>query len=593
MNEYISRIRKLGGNDYVNGETFNSIVSQLQHNIDFLYRSQASSVDNWNISELIYGNLMDYDQVGKKRFVNGGKLDSLEKTLPFSSTSGTLQFEETDILNNDYWLRWTLPEGIKENVQLVRNIVVPEALRHQTILIGAKFMPFEGNDVKINERYEIYVNGAYTGTGETDTVTINGVVEPKTIYGVYDLTGEETNLEISLVRSITNGDTPSDYTVRVSNMFVGLHTLGNSSFAMNFPISGSLFTGAASDISSFFNFEKNSVRPIPAFLLNNEMLDGGSSLSVNITSQDSTFQNEFWIGVSGTGNQLGTTYENVMLAQDFFSKDVFNSSVTTIHLQNTDEKYGDMIFDKGNYEVFLNNSFEYNDITSIQVADNSSVTFKIEENNASTRLNIDTILVKNSSQLEITSDDGANGKLRLINNGVEIGENSYLDIKTGTFSTKVSSGKNFYVHDGGKANIELNEPSFSNSAGEYGFACSLGTIYLDKYASLDISNDKADNNPNPLNFHIGVGGRDDSVTINNHSHLTISGFNTISTSSATPRFVGKLHSSIEVFDNIQADGGATAFTDVKMELFSTFGSPLSGGSLSEDLLESFVYEIEN
>ena len=66
MEEYINRVRKLGPNDVVNGETFNTVIQQLQHNVDLLYRSQASSVQNWNISEILFGNMMDYDQIGQK-----------------------------------------------------------------------------------------------------------------------------------------------------------------------------------------------------------------------------------------------------------------------------------------------------------------------------------------------------------------------------------------------------------------------------------------------------------------------------------------------------------------------------------------------
>jgi hypothetical protein len=114
MQEYINKIRKLSHNDSLNNDVFNSTIEQLEHNIQLLYRSKASSTYNWNISELVFGNLMDYDQVGEKRYINGGLINSLEKVLTFSSTVGSVTFEEIQVLDNKYWLRWDIPSNITE-----------------------------------------------------------------------------------------------------------------------------------------------------------------------------------------------------------------------------------------------------------------------------------------------------------------------------------------------------------------------------------------------------------------------------------------------------------------------------------------------
>jgi len=417
MQDYINRIKKLGPDDYVNGETFNAVIQQLQANVDLLYRSQASSTQNWNISELVFGNLMDYDQTGQKRFTNGGKLDSLEKTLTFDGSVGDTAFEETTILNNDYWLRWNVPSGIKDNIILTRNIAVSEALRHQNILIAIKLAGFVGNDVKSNERYDIYVNGVYSGTGETGTTTIDGVVEAKTIYGVYSLTGTESNLQVELVRASTNGNTPSNYTVRVSNMYVGLHTLGNSSFEMNYPLSGSAFVGAGADIESFYDFENNAVRPIPAFLINSSKLFGDGSITVNITSQERPVQDEFWIGVTGTGDQTGSDITNVMLAEDFFTTSYFTTNPIAVHLTdlNPTEQYPAMTFDKGNYQVFVSGNISNMNIESIKVADNSNVEMLVDTYAVGTTLQVDSITVNEKSRLAIGMDPAAvNNDLNMI-----------------------------------------------------------------------------------------------------------------------------------------------------------------------------------
>jgi hypothetical protein len=77
MDGYIPKIRLLSEYDTFSEDNVNSIVQQLQHNIDLLYNNMASSPNNWNVSEIIYGNMMDFDSTGQKRFSNGGRMDTI------------------------------------------------------------------------------------------------------------------------------------------------------------------------------------------------------------------------------------------------------------------------------------------------------------------------------------------------------------------------------------------------------------------------------------------------------------------------------------------------------------------------------------
>jgi len=583
VEEYISRPRKLGSNDVVNSETFNSAIEHLQHNIDLLYRSQASSIQNWNISEILFGNMMDYDQIGQKRFVNGGKLDALEKTLAFSTQVGTTSFEERDVVNNDYWLRWDIPAGITDNVRLVRNIATPEALRHQNIILGFKLAVFHGNVIKSNERYEIYVNGVYAGTGETGTININGIEQAKTIYGTYNLTGTETNLEISLIRSITNGSVPFGYVVRVQNVFVGLHTLGNDSFSMNYPVSGSSFVGAGADINAFYDFENNSVRPIPSFLINNRHLEGTGSLVVNITAQSNVKQEIYHIGLDGTGNFLGTSSEDVMPVDDFFDIETFSLSVINVNLHKSDS-YGTFDFDKGNYIVHVESDIDKIIIDTVNVLNNSSVEFLIDPHLLNTTLEIKNLNVKDKSRFEIHPT--GNKRLRFINKNIEVCDASYMEIETGVFCQPIINGGNNYIHNGGKAVVQLANTEMQNIDAEYFFGCSLGSCVLDHYAFLDLKS----NNPN-MRIHFGRGDENIPLNLDNHSHVTIEGFLQVTTSALEKTFRGRLHSSIEIFSDILTNT-VTGFNTINMELFSTFGSPIETNTFIEDLIESFVYQIE-
>ena len=586
LEEYISRIRKLGSNDSVNSSLFNSTIQQLQHNIDLLYRSQASSVYNWNVSELVFGNMLDYDQVGEKRFINGGKFDSLEKVVSFTPEVGSVSLEEFDTLNNKYWMRWDIPSAITDNIILKRNIVVPEALRKQNVLIGFKLLSFAGNSALTGERFEIYVNGAYAGTAETGIHEVNSNNEPKTIYGTYSLSGTETNIEVSLIRSTTNAQTLADYYVRVEAVFAGLHSLGNSSYSLNYPPAGSSFVGAGADINAFYDFENNSVRPIPSFLINGNQLEGDGNLTVNITQQEPNFRNEYFVGAQGSGNNLGTDQGNLMSMDDFMAIEAFSANTVTVHLEPYDN-YGDLVFDKGNYRIVFDDLLKEWKMNSVSVDNNSSLMFDIVTHPDNTDITMTTIDVRGQSRFEIRGD--GDKAITVTNNGVTVDENSVLDFEIGLFSTPIVNAGSFEVKDHSKAFIKLiNETGLDNGDAINGFGFSIGNLLLDEYASAKFESDNA-----TMRFHVG---RDANKTIAmellNHSHLVVRGFLQMSTSAIDKKFKGDLHSSFELYGPIQNDTGLTAFTDIHLELFSTLGTTIDPDTIAQELVESFVYEID-
>lgn len=581
MENYISRINKVSPNDPVSGTVVNTIVEQLSHNIDLLYGSYNNSIQNWNVSEMIFGNMCDFDQSGAKRFINGGKMDSIEKVLAFSSTVGTLSFEEYSTLNNSSWMRWDIAAGLSENIRLVRDITIPEYIRHQNILIAFKMVPYSGNTVVTNERYEIYVNGVFSGTAETGIQEIEGVWEPKTLYGTYNLTGTESSIEVALVRSFTNANVPADYKVRISNVFVGLHTLGNSSYSMNYPLSGSSFIGAGADINAFYDFTNNSIRPIPEFLINGDRVEGtGSSLVVNITSLAEVYQDTYYIGLSGTGNQHGIDESNIMPVSDFFAKESFASSVTYVYLAQSDS-YGTMTFDKGNFEVYIADDINTMGIQNLTVDAHSSVTLNITPHSLGTILTIDDINVLEKSVLKTAVVE--TNEVQLINNTITVGDNSTLDMEIGMLNQPIISGGSLYVYDGSDATITIADSDFIDADGEYGFAVSTGSIYVNNNSEITMSNLN-----NGINMHIGK-GRDQAIYLNRHSDYMSTGFSNLSTSATERKFTGRLHSSFEIYHDIQSDAGPTAFTDVELLYYSSFGSTYALGTFTETLSSSLVY----
>ncbi len=57
MEDYIKRIRRLGADDAVNGKVINSVIQELQHNIDLLYGAQNSTRQDKNLASLFPGRL--------------------------------------------------------------------------------------------------------------------------------------------------------------------------------------------------------------------------------------------------------------------------------------------------------------------------------------------------------------------------------------------------------------------------------------------------------------------------------------------------------------------------------------------------------
>lgn len=585
MQNYISRINKIGADDPVNGQVLNSVLDQIQHNIDLLYSSYNSSLQNWNVSEMIFGNMLDYDQTGEKRFVNGGRLDAIEKILSFGCTVGSISFEEYTTLNNSNWLRWDIAEGITENIRLVRTISIAEQIRHQNILIAFKMVPYSGNSVVTNERYEIYVNGIFSGTAETGIHEVGGVWEPKTLYGTYNLTGTESSIEVELVRASTNTAVPADYKVRVSDVFVGLHTLGNDSFAMNYPASGSSFIGAGADINSFYDFENNSIRPIPAFLINGDRVEGNNtSVVVNITSfsDAATYQDTFYIGLSGTGNETGIDESNMISSEAFFARESFVAGPIYIHLAQADD-YGDFTFNKGTYELTIPEEVSAIGINSLTVDTNSSLTVNITPHDLGTVLTIGDIVVSDNSYFQTTTVE--TNEVTLINNTLTITDNSGMDMEIGMLNQPIISGGEITISNNSEVVLTIADSDYINTDGEYGFGVSTGSIYVNKYSSLTINNLN-----NGLSMHVGA-GRTPAIYLDRHSDYFSSGFANLSTSSSDKKFKARLHSSFELDHNIQSDAGPTAFTNLELLYYSSFGSTYPSGTFTETLSASLVYEL--
>jgi hypothetical protein len=580
MKDYIKRIRRLGADDAVNGEVLNSVVQQLQHNIDLLYGSQTSTRQDKSLAQLLFGNVLDYDQTGYKRFVNGGNMDAIEKVIAFDVDVGTTILEEADYYDGKSFLSWAVDEGITSNVVLKRNIKIPEALQGQKILVAFKVMGFQDGSIKQSERFDVYINESYSGSGDTGLATRGDNNTFKTIYGVYDLGAEETNLEIALTRSIANGTVPSNYIVRVQSVFAGLHTLSNSSYELNFPTELGPLRGTVPDINYFYDFENVSVNPMPGFLVSS-FIDGAtgqnSSYTINITSQETVDLDAFFVGPVSSGDGSGKDGSNRIDYSSFLDINHKFSNITANF--SPSDTYNNVIFDGAtSYDIVFEGDVTISG-SGLVISDSAHVNLNTDYD-----FEVSDITVKDSS-LTITAPgiSGEYGRLTLNNLNVDSGR---LEVNANVFSMPIATDSTMKVENKSDVEINLDDSNNVNSSADHGFGFSSGPIEIDNYSSLTINN----SNSNFLG-HIGFGdGVKESIDVRGNSSLAVHGLGEVSTSSVDKTIKATKYSSV-IIEDIQKDGGLTAFSGYDLSVFSSLSTTGISG-ISGDSVQSYVYEYE-
>ena len=604
MNEYITRIKRLSTTDSLNAEVVNTVVGQLQHNIDILYNSINLSNRNWNVSELVFGNMLDINSTGEKVFLNGGRFDSLEKVLSFSPSIGSITYENNNELlyessnevEGEHYMRWDVATGLTDNIILTRNIAVPEQLRHQNIILGFKMSGYTFNQLIPEESFEIYVNGAFAGSGTTGVDTTNGFYDMRTIYGTYSLSGNERNLEVKIIRSTTQTQTPTSYRIRIQNGFIGLNTLAIDQYILNFPPVANL----ATDISSFYDFENNSVIPVPKVWTNFNATEATSTLNVTLNQQPATFQDEYWVAKDSTGNGLGTTEDNMMSAEAFFLIDSFPSTVT-VHL-NCSDTYGPLTFDKGgSFNLILNTG----DINCQQITvDNSTsvhLDASIPDGADTIRVTCDGLSVDNNSRFTTDTTESIARYIFNCDGNMIVDGSSSVELNVGIYTTPLDKNYIVQLNDHSHFKVLLKDSNFVDIDAPTGMGCVVAPLNANKYSFIEL------NSSNDLfSCHIANStSQDKPVIIKNHSQLIINGFVKLNTFTVDRTFYAFLHSSIEIPCPIEWEAGQTcetAYTAIELALFSTFGSvvEMDGNdvvydwveNIPQELVESFVYVVD-
>jgi hypothetical protein len=97
-NDFINKIAQLNPSTLVNDENTNLPLQQLQSNVQFILNLLSlSTTSSPNYLSLIYGNLLDYDNLGNKVYFNGGNFDCFEKKNSFLAIDDGAVLNESEI----------------------------------------------------------------------------------------------------------------------------------------------------------------------------------------------------------------------------------------------------------------------------------------------------------------------------------------------------------------------------------------------------------------------------------------------------------------------------------------------------------------
>lgn len=601
MEGYLPRIKRFSDIEAISEENINTVIQQLQHNIDLLYNNMLSSPQNWNVSEMLFGNMADYDSTGQKRFINGGKIDSIEKVLSFTASIGTPQLEVNDQLmvynstnkiQGEKWLRLDIDEGITSNIILSRQIQIPPPLRHQNILIGVKICGFINND-HTEERFDIYVNGIHCGHGNSGVILYKGQWNIKTIYGTYSLTGEERNLDIKIARSPINSSIPANYRIRMSNVFVGLNTTNISSYLFNSEGVAAPFTGSRTDINSFYDFTNNAIVPIPRFLSDSQSISGSinNPQIINISAFVPSIQDTYYVSVLGSGNKTGVSLDNQMAQEDFFAIGNFQTSKINVYFE-PDVSYTNLTFNCGCYYIInCEGDFYARDL----LIDNGSTVYwdqtVIENEDDEVELRFDNITVKGKSRFEVSTSSTSKKLKFYCYKSIDILENSGIDMTAAIFGMPLDQDFHTYIYDHSYFNLSISSTDYINSSSSFGFGCVMTPLYIEKYSNLNINCYNTN-----LSMHIAHSTNQAKASVlRNNSRVDISGFNILTTYADERVFYGYSYCTYEIDCPIQTttDDCLTAFNLIHLEIFSSFGSLALTNEPEKILVESFIYTLDN
>lgn len=150
MSEFIKNISKLSSENAVSPRSANLPHDELQHNIETIYNSLANTYKVGDIGQLLYGNILDLDSNGQRKYVNGGTFDTDEKVFSWNSHNGTeislttirdaIRDDTGSYTNGVMKVKLSRPSASSGEAyaRITRIIQLPPAIRTQKLIIAVK-----------------------------------------------------------------------------------------------------------------------------------------------------------------------------------------------------------------------------------------------------------------------------------------------------------------------------------------------------------------------------------------------------------------------------------------------------------------------
>ncbi len=145
--EFINEISQVNPSSNVTDENANLPMQELQHNFKFLLNLlSVSTASAPNFLSLIYGNLLDYDNLGNKIFFNGGNFDCFEKKNIWLAVDDGAVVNESQIQSSDGAADLLVYRGSPSSVDdegehgrwLQREFFIPPLLRGSELVFVIK-----------------------------------------------------------------------------------------------------------------------------------------------------------------------------------------------------------------------------------------------------------------------------------------------------------------------------------------------------------------------------------------------------------------------------------------------------------------------
>lgn len=313
MADYNQEISLVDPTSFVNDKNINVPLSELQNNFKYILNFLNG---NKLLIPALYGNLLDFNENGKRILVNGGKFDSLRKANTWLSLTENTVTNDVEIshdeTNNHLVYKGRSYKTESREKWIEREIYIPEILRDQELVLSIKATGcseavyseaaanFETIGIQILGGKQDVMDFAQVGPWENFDYYTNPNNVPKIItHHIPFVTARNTqSIKIKIARTINTGY------LHINKMFLG---------GMTFPYQGYILNNI--DINELYDFDRGISRIISSSVMGHkvaesyEMAKGSDLVTVELLGkilQQCMCNTPASSGTSGTSGTSGS-----------------------------------------------------------------------------------------------------------------------------------------------------------------------------------------------------------------------------------------------------------------------------------------------